>query len=348
MKLLLALLLLSNISIAGWSSGGGDPYDVKVEPFPNKKILADAINLLKVKVANLPFHQNFKDAFMADLEGMVRLGRFYYIPELFAVGFDRHKGDYTKLVSNGAMTEFVDFGAIYFSKRAVEYDARTLARVIAQEIPHHIFRGRFQREEIFANNLGTYIITGGKIPTEPFPAAQIIYEEFDHELRDKGSLRIINEYKTKIATGESVLESLYYLSHALYKLRGSFADYHVEADSTDLISMLSNWPKVAKITPMTDLIYASMKKCVFVPYKDGASGISDVMSGKLTNILRESIKELGSKIKNIYLVEDFYLPATKVITKCGLALEDDNGKVYIYKGVIRHEGNQHGPKMPKP
>lgn len=343
MKLFITLLLSINLFAGDWGSGGGDPHDVEVKPFPNQDILNDAVELLKKNIQKTFFTDKFKEAFITDLEGMVEKKRFYYVPELFAVGFNRHQGDYTKLVSNGAMTEFAPMGAVYFSKRAVEYDARTLARVIAQEIPHHIFRGRFQKNEIFANNLGTYLVTLEDIPQEPYPAAQIIYEEFDHELRDQFSLEVIKKAQKKYAEGEDVLEVLYFLGHELYKLRGSFKNYHVEADILDIKELKQRFPKTAEITPLPKLIRQKVQECVFAKYEDGPSGVTEVMSEKLTRTFLDHVEKYKDRIKKVYLVEDFYLPATKVVVDCGVGLEDDRGEIYVYKAVDRHEGNQHKP-----
>tara|TARA_R110002072_G_scaffold534_6_gene4062 strand:+ start:235907 stop:236968 length:1062 start_codon:yes stop_codon:yes gene_type:complete len=346
---LVYLALISSSTFAGWASGGGDPKEVKVKPFPNQKVLSEAIELLKKKVNETPLHQKFKEAFIEDLELMKSKKRFYYIPKLFAVGFNRYGGDYTKLVSNGAMTEFEKGGAIYFSKRARKYDAKTLARVIAQEVPHHIFRGKFQYDEVFANSLGTYLIVGGEIPTKPYPAAQIIHEEFDHDLRDKSSLKVINKARKKYADNEDVLEVLYYLSHELYKLRGAYLDYHVESTAPITKEMMNQrFPRNTRITHMPKLREQFIKKCVFVKYSAGPSGISEVMSEKLTKTFLEHLHLFKNKIKDFYLVEDFYLPATKVITDCGIAIEDNQGEVYIYKAVRRHEDNQGPPPSPFP
>ena len=142
-----------------------------------------------------------------------------------------------------------------------------------------------------------------------------------------------------------MLEVLYFLSHELYKLRGAYRDYHVEVTSPITVQKMNEWyPKNTRITHMPKLREQFIKKCVFVEYAVGPSGISEVMSEKLTNTLLEHLELFKDKIKDYYLVEDFYLPATKVITDCGIAIEDKTGEVYIYKAVIRHEDNQ----MPLP
>ncbi len=333
----------------GWTSGGGDPIEVKVQHFPNQKILDDAIELLIDKVSETRFTQRFKDAFINDLRGIQKKNHFFYIPELFAVGFNRHGGDYTKLVSNGAMTDFTREGAIYFSKQAIKYDAKTLARVIAQEIPHHIFKGRFQKNEVFANNLGTYLITQGEIPQEPYPAAQIIYEEFDEEFRDELSLKVIAETENKFNNGDDPSKVLYFLGHELYKISGSYHHYHVEFDYLDFNELNKRFPKFADITPMRKLIESSLKKCVFAPYRDGASGVTVAQSDKIAKLFIEHLDKYKEIIKSIYLVEDFYLPATKIVTDCGVGVRFHNkDKFYVFKAIFRHEGNQHGPPSTPP
>lgn len=327
----------------GWGSGGGDPIEVEVKKFPNPIVLKEAINLLVQKVSESPFTQNFKDAFIKDLRLIQSRDFFFYIPKLFAVGFNRFGGDYNKLVSNGAMTEFTSGGAIFFSKQAENYDARTLARVIAQEIPHHIFKGRFQRNEVFANNLGTYLITQGEIPNEPYPAAQIIYEEFDKELRDDASLKIIKKVNEKLQSGENVLKTLYFMAHELYKIRGSYHHYHVEFALMEYNELKSRFPKYADITKTEKLLKTSLETCVFTPYEDGASGVTKASSQKLARTFMETLDLVKDEVNRIFLVENFYLPATKVVTDCGVGVETKDGKTYVFKSIFRHEGNQHGP-----
>tara|TARA_Y100000590_G_scaffold470776_1_gene670411 strand:- start:45088 stop:46170 length:1083 start_codon:yes stop_codon:yes gene_type:complete len=341
---LLILLTFSQSAIAGgWASGGGDPKEVEAKVFPFMGKIIDAVNLLKSNLDKTPFNENFKNAFKKDLDLLLKNGRFYYVPELFAVGFNRHPGDYTKLYSNGAMTEFKLGAPIYFSKQAIKYDVRTLARVIGQEVPHHIFKGRFQRDETFANNLGTYLVLLDKIPTEPYSAAQIIYEEFDHELRDDSSKRIIQKARDEFNAGENVLEVLYNLAHRLYKNRGSFSDYHVEtAAPMTRPEMYRLWPKTADISALTKLKKTKIAECMFATYQDGASGITKQYQALLTDTFLKLMDEFKSKIKKVYTTEEFYLPMEKVVTTCGFGIEDDAGKVYLYKAIIRHEDNQCG------
>lgn len=353
MKMIMTLifLLFSQMTYAGgWASGGGDPKEVEAVPFPFMGKIRDAIDLLKTNLDQTPFNENFKAAFKTDMDLVLKRGHFFYVPKLFAVGFDRHPGDYTKLFSNGAMTGFEPGAPIYFSLQAVNYDVRTLARVIGQEIPHHIFSGRFQRNEEFANNLGTYLVLLDKIPTEPFSAAQIIYEEFDHELRDTASRRIIDRARDSFTAGENVLEILYNLAHDLYKNRGSFRDYHVEtAPPMTRSELFQNWPKTADISNLVELKKSMVAKCMFATYQDGASGITERYQKLLTKTFLQLVKEFDSKIEKFYLVEDFFLPMEREVTKCGFGIEDDRGRIYVYKAIIRHEGRQCGqPGNPCP
>lgn len=268
---------------------------------------------------------------------------FYYVPELFAVGFNRHPGDYTKLYSNGAMTEFNPAAPIYFSKQAIKYDVRTLARVIAQEVPHHIFKGRFQRNETFANNLGTYLVVLDKVPSEPFNAAQIIYEEFDHELRDESSRRIIEKARDEFAAGDDVLEVMYHLAHRLYKNRGSYNRYHVEASvPMTRDELFKRWKKSADITKLTQLQKDKIATCVFATYQDGPSGVTTQYQKLLTETFFKLMNEFKSKITKVYFTEEFYLPVEKEVVNCGFGLENSEGKVYLYQAIFRHEDNQCG------
>ncbi|MBT3583945.1 MAG: hypothetical protein HN509_03480 [Halobacteriovoraceae bacterium] len=337
---LISILIFANAS-ANWTSGGGDPKFVKAIHFPKRQVISDAIKLLRKKVQESPFHKNFKDSFISDLDQMQKLDLFFYIPKLFAVGFNRFPGDYTKLVSNGAMTEYKKGGAIYFSKQAIKYNAETLARVIAQEIPHHIFKGRFQRNETFANTLGTFLITGGEIPTTPYSHLQIIREEFDHELRDEFSKRILEKARKDFLDGQNILKIIYYTTHDLYKNRGSFSDYHVEYGYfQNKKDMMETHPKTAEISTLTKLQSDKIAKCMFATYADGATGITKNFQNKLTKVTVKLLDEFKSKIKAVYYAEDFFLPATKIVTNCGFGVESLDGRIMLYKSINRHEDNQ--------
>jgi hypothetical protein len=342
---LFTLILLSQTSFAagGWTSGGGDPKEVEAKVFPFMGKIIDAVNLLKVNLDKTPFNDNFKKAFKEDMDLILSNGHFFYVPELFAVGFNRYPGDYTKLYSNGAMTGFNSGAPIYFSKQAINYDVRTLARVIAQEVPHHIFKGRFQRDEIFANSLGTYLILLDKVPSQPYSAVQIIREEFDHELRDESSKRIIKKARDEFYAGENVLEVLYNLSHRLYKNRGSYSDYHVEVGAPmTRAELFSRWPRTADITALSKMKKTMIAKCMFTTYQDGASGITKHYQSLLTDTFTKLMNEFKSKITKIYVTEDFFLPMERELTTCGFGIEDNTGRVYLYKAIRRHEGNQCG------
>lgn len=342
-KLLFLLVFTQTAFAGGWASGGGDPKEVKALVFPFMGKVIDAIEMLKTNLDKTPFNENFKKAFKEDMDLVLKNGHFLYVPELFAVGFDRHPGDYTKLFSNGAMTGFEKGDPIYFSKQAIKYDVRTLARVIGQEIPHHIFKGRFQRDETFANNLGTYLVLLDNVPQQPYSATQIIYEEFDHKLRDATSLKIIDKARDEFNGGEDVTEILYNLAHDLYKNRGSYSDYHVEtAAPMTRVQLYKDWPKVADITALSELQKQMISKCMFVAYEDGPSGITKQYQSLLTDTFINLLDEFKSKISNFYLVEDFYLPSDNVITSCGFGVESTDGEIYLYQAIRRHEGRQCG------
>jgi len=345
MKAILLVFLVLNINssfASGWASGGGDPKLVKIKVFPYMWKIKAAVQLLKENLDKTRFNDNFKNAFKEDLDKLLKPGHFYYIPKLFAVGFNRYPGDYTKLYSNGAMTEFKPGAPIYFSKKAKKYDVRTLARVIGQEVPHHIFKGRFQRDETFANNLGTYLVLLDKVPTKPYNAAQIIYEEFDHELRDESSQKKIARARKDFTDGKNVLDILYELSHSLYKIRGSYHWYHVEFDYLKRKDLFVKHPKTAEITALEKLQVEKIAQCVFTSYEDGPSGVTKAYQKLLAETFVKLLEEFKSKIKGIYFLEDFYLPSMKIVSNCGVGVEDNSGQMMIFKAIFRHEDNQCG------
>jgi len=192
------------------------------------------------------------------------------------------------------------------------------------------------------------------VPTKPYNANQIIYEEFDHELRDSSSLRIIEEARDDFHKGEDVLEVLYRLAHELYKNRGSYSWYHVEHEPPlTREKLFKKFPKTADISKLTKVKYNTIAKCMFTTYEDEASGISPHYQKLLTETFIKMLGEFKSKLSKFYITEDFYLPSEKEVSDCGFGIEDNQGRVWLYQSVFRHEDNQCGQpgnpcSLPKP
>ena len=339
---LIAVLFFQPVLFAGnWSGGGGDPIPVKVEAFPDQKMLDGAIALLKQKIQETPFIEEFKTAFLNDLITLEQNKAFLFVPELFAVGFSRYPGDYNRLVSNGAMTEFKQGSPIYFSKQALKYDSRSLARVIAQEIPHHIFKTKFGRDEVFVNALGTYIVEGGEnIPTQPYPAVQIIYEEFlDLPFRESTG-KIIRKAQEDLQLGKNTLSTLFRLAQGLYRDRGSYSWYNVEiATFINLADMSQYHDKIIKITKSRELIHSLLEKCTFATYEDGPGGF-DKKEQEITVNAFMLIYDSVDDIDEVYYVEDPMIATMKKVTNCAIGLENSKGEIMIYGAVFRHSDDQ--------
>jgi len=94
--LILLVVMTQTSHASGWASGGGDPKLVKAKDFPYMWKIKAAVQLLKENLDKTHFNENFKNAFKEDMDKMLKAGRFYYVPKLFAVGFNRHPGDYRK------------------------------------------------------------------------------------------------------------------------------------------------------------------------------------------------------------------------------------------------------------
>ena len=113
--------------------------------------------------------------------------------------------------------------------------------------------------------------------------------------------------------------------------------------------MYQNWPKTADITNLPALTKEKIAKCMFTAYQDGASGVTKHYQTLLTETFVKLMDEFKSKITKIYTTEEYYLPMERTITTCGLGIEDDGGRIYLYKAIIRHENNQCGqPGNPCP
>lgn len=317
-----------------WSSGGGDPIIVQSYPFPNSHILSAAISLLKARVNASIYPESFKVAYLADINSLQDKNAFFYIPELFAVGFQRYAGDYTKLVSNGAMTEFQPASPIYFSKQAASYDAETLAQVIAQEIPHHIFKDRFQRNEEFANNLGTHLVKGGEMPTSPFPAGHIIYEQFVNVFMRASTVHIIDTAKADLAADRPLLPVIYDLAHDLYRDIGDYWNYNIDYAFTNQNRLAAEFPKALIINNFRQLREFALKSCLFVKYTDKTAEISPHEQQVLLTTFEKILQQAQAKWKNLYYIEGFSLrPHEQQLTACGFAVEDFAGDIFVMQAV---------------
>jgi hypothetical protein len=332
-----------------WSGGGGDPIPVEVKPFPNQIILAQAIALIEHKVKESPFIDEFKKAFLEDLKILKDKNRFYYIPSLFAVGFSRYPGDYQRLVSNGAMTEFRKGSPIYFSKQAEKYDIDSLARVIAQEIPHHIFKTKLGRNEEFVNNLGTFLIVGGgadAIPTRPYHHGRLIWEEFGNRVGRETTQWIVDKYTKKL--NERTWSNLFVLGDLawdLYRNRGSQSWHNTSGDSyTDISSVYNKFKTVVDITKSKTLIREMIGRCLFTTYEDGESEFNRKEQELTVKIFMDMVAK-AKYLKSFHYIEGKESGAFKQFSNCSIAIEDLDGRVLTYYS-INDENLPHQPAPP--
>ncbi|MBI2519967.1 MAG: hypothetical protein HYV97_06110 [Bdellovibrio sp.] len=333
--------------VAGdWSSGGGDPVIVQTYPFPNQSLLQDALDLLEVRIKETVFIDEFKTAFKSELNLLHQKNNFFYIPQLFSVGLGRYPGDYTKLVSNGAMTEFTSGAPIYFSRQVLEYDARTLARVIAQEIPHHIFKSNYRDDEIFVNTLGTYIIVGGEIPNSPVPLARVIHEEFS--TIPNAALRSVVKEAARLQTNDfGWHRGLYFLSHQGYRQLGSFDLYNVEY-IYEPVSEFTKRTHVLNLKFDMDILSEMISRCVFISYTQGPSGITGAEQKMLTDLFIQHLRAYPDIFKKIYYLEQVVVPTNKKLTTCAIGVEGPDQHVMLFQSVYRHEDDVHGPNEHRP
>ena len=343
-RLLFTLLFFASLNLnlpalAGeWSSGGGDPIYVKALPFPNQATLQEAIDLLKLKIRETPYYNEFKKAFLEDLEYLQKHHLFFYIPDLFSVGLNRFDGDYDTLVSNGAMTEFSAKSPIYFSRQAVNYDARTLARVIAQEIPHHIFSQAYGRNELFVNALGTYIIVGGEPPTSPIHFGQVIYEEFINHPGER--LKEISEQaQLRQTTDWRWMNGVYFLARESYKERGSYSRYNIQS-MTEHLTAFQKRQKVVPLQLEMELTKEVLKKCTFLAYTEGPSGITQQEQKVLTELFLNHLRHFASVFKGFYYAEEIKLASERELSTCAFGIQGPNDQVLWLQGVYLMNDDQ--------
>lgn len=195
---------VSRTMAGGHESGGGDPLRVMAYPFPNEELLQGAVSHLREEIKKKKLPAKFVVDYLADLDALMSAPplNFFYVPGLASFGYQRHPGDYGRgvnedgsitLISIGAFTEFRPKAPIFFTDRATTYGPKELARVIAQEIPHHLSMGprtalhnftctnkiRYHKSsENFVNRLGAQVATQDKTMDKDIVyALELIYAE---------------------------------------------------------------------------------------------------------------------------------------------------------------------------
>jgi hypothetical protein len=165
MALIAAILAFSFVAESEASRGnggvsGGDPIAVQAQAFPDSEKLRAAVFYLQQKISESAYSTQLKSALSSELTKLHEERKFLFIPEMIILGHSRFEGDYKTLVSSGAFTTLKPGDPIYFSKQVVNYTAEQLARVIAQELPHHVLTGEQAADEAFVNNFGAALIEG--------------------------------------------------------------------------------------------------------------------------------------------------------------------------------------------
>lgn len=152
------MLLLSMNSFANEKGNGGDPIRVYATDFPSAETLKSAKEIVRERVSKSLYMDEFKAAMIEELNELDQNDRIKYIPKdmVLLPNFS----NYPYMVSVGAITELEKGSLIYLTKQSVNYSAKELARVLLQELPHHILRNGLEKDEAFINSLGELIIDG--------------------------------------------------------------------------------------------------------------------------------------------------------------------------------------------
>lgn len=145
-------------------SGGGDAHEAQAIRFPRKDVLANAIKILQGRIESSNYPAAFRQALADELRNLDQGGKILYIPETVFLGHSRFKGDYTKVMTVGAFTRSIPGDNVYLSRQVIKYDANKLARVIAQELPHHILREDLASDEEVVNTVGDSLMDSKTVP----------------------------------------------------------------------------------------------------------------------------------------------------------------------------------------
>ena len=139
---------------------GGDPMPMESSAFPKKELLNEAVQYLKEQVKQSRFMERFKDEFVGELDQLFSDNKFRYIEAILVELPGQTPGGYTSLVSLGAKTTMKPGSVIYLTKQVISYSKEDLARVIAQEIPHHVLFDDIATNEDLVNHLGKLLASG--------------------------------------------------------------------------------------------------------------------------------------------------------------------------------------------
>ncbi len=159
MKTLLILIslisLINSYAKKGDGSHGGDPIEVFAEKFPKEEVLTRAIEIAKSSLERSQYNDLFNKEMLKELESLERNENILYLDK--DVVLFPEFSNYAYIASVGALTQLKIGSNIYLTKQVLDYPAEKLSRVLLQELPHHIFKGKLATNEAFINQLGVYL-----------------------------------------------------------------------------------------------------------------------------------------------------------------------------------------------
>lgn len=161
MKNLILAVVLSAMSLgvyAGDKGNGGDPIRVHATAFPKMENLSRAVEIAENSISTSTYMIELKRDMLKELKNLSQNNLIKYIPREMVLLPDF--SNYPYIVSVGAVTELTKGSIIYLTKQSLNYNAEELARVLLQEIPHHILTNGLEKDEAFINGLGQLLIDG--------------------------------------------------------------------------------------------------------------------------------------------------------------------------------------------
>ncbi len=144
------------------SSNSGDPYEIDVVTFPDKQKLSEAIKLAENKLLNSNLPESLISSTISEMKSLASKNKYLYIESItsWPTSSNFTLDDMKKIVGYGALTESIAGSAIYFSKRALDYDLESFAKLLLHEVFHHTLRYPLAKDEELVELLAQQIIIG--------------------------------------------------------------------------------------------------------------------------------------------------------------------------------------------
>ncbi len=173
MKIKSALFVLLSLialqTFAGQDRGGGDPFLVNAQPFPDPQKLEQSVESVKAIVQASNLSASTKVAIVSEINYLQEQDKFLYLESIILLGSDAPEGytiptDAGKFLGLGAMTAKEKGSNVYFSSRSLNHSSEKFSKLLLHEVLHHILLDGLSSDEDFIERLSSEIMSGNISP----------------------------------------------------------------------------------------------------------------------------------------------------------------------------------------